>query len=442
MQILIFKALFSLFQYNPSGYYYFKSLVLAIFSTSYFFFLFRYLRNVTVAVWSAFFIGLAASTFTSLMWVSDFVLVTEFLALLVYAIFLNLEIRPKRNGTAFHVSLVLMIVLTLLCDRTKANGKLIPAILFAYVLLSDRRKFRTYGPAIAVMLILVLPWKVLIDNPAPFLFAKSGPVHAYAWQPASVSQFWRLFGGDFEPLSVLYSAHPPISVLGIIGFPLLYACIISIIIVLKRQRVHAGKMIRFLIVWAAVNAAALMSYPFLPAHFQARYAISVLTPLVPLLLLTMYNAAELTWKRAKVAEVLVVALVLIQIGFHGYHTFRTRNDFPTLMIASDTLREYIAQNFKDTWFFYLNSPVIVFRPTHDGNRFFTSLEDDINNVASNRPLNADLYVISFFPLNESFLELPVAFPGKSGGLYDRIFNRGKSSFYKYTFYLYKVKTGT
>ncbi|MBI5328140.1 MAG: hypothetical protein HZB80_07605 [Deltaproteobacteria bacterium] len=441
-QTLIFKALFFLFDYNASGYYYFKSLMLALFSTAYFLFLRHYLNNLTVAAFSALFLAMASSTFTSLMWVSDFVIVSEFLALLVYTIFLNLETRETSSRKLLFTSLVIMIILTVICDRTKANGKLIPGILFLYLVLFDWRKLKRYWIAISLMVFAVVPWKVLVSNPAPFFLRDdSGTVRDYAWQLASFYKFLELFGGDFEPFSLLYSAHPPISVLAIIGFPLLFASIIAMFFLVYRRAINLKhKTVRFLAVWGAVNAAALMSYPSLPSHFQARYAISTLIPLVPLLLIMIFRASIITWGGRRIPEIIIAALIIISICFHGYHTFMARNIFPPTMIASDTLREYVANNFRNTWFYYINSSVWAFRPTNDGNQFFSYQNEKASSVASRLPPNTDFYVISSRPLETSSLKLHMSFPGKSESLFDRIFNNGSAPFYKTTFYLYKIES--
>jgi len=437
-EILIFKGLFSFFGYAAPGYYYFKSLLLAIFAATYFVFLRRYLDNVAIAALSALFVIVAESSFASLMWVSDFAVLSELLALIVYGIFLHLEATQDTPNRVLIFSLASIAIVTLICDRTKANGKLIPAVLFLYVIASDWRKLKKYGWALAVMVITILPWKVLIDNPAPFLYAKGGTVKPYAWQPASLVQFWNLFGADFQPWSLIHSGHPPVSVLGIIGFPILYAFIVAMFI-LKLQPIHVDNTVRLLIIWAFINIAALASYPSLPVHFQARYAIGVLVPTIPLLLLAISNAAYSMSKDMRIAQTVMAVLMTTPIALHCYYTFQARNDFPTLMIASDTLREYVAQHFTNTSFFYLNSPVMAFRPADDRNEFFTSLDRDINTVASQVRSKSNLYVISFFPLKESFLDEPLAFPGKSNALYDRMFNTGSAGLYKYTFYLYKVK---
>ena len=168
-QTLIFKALFSLFEYNASGYFYFKSLMLALFSTVYFIFLRRFLNITAVALFSTLFLAMASSTFGSLKWAGDLVIVSEFLALLVYSTFMYLETQEKPSKIRLFGCLALMVILTLICDRTRASGKLIPGILFFYIVIFYWSKLKRYGLTILLMVITVLPWKVLISNPVPFL---------------------------------------------------------------------------------------------------------------------------------------------------------------------------------------------------------------------------------------------------------------------------------
>jgi len=427
VQTLTFKALFSLFDYNASGYYFFKSFMLALFCATYYLFLRRHLSSKAVAALSALFLTVASSTFVSLYWMSDFVIVSEFWALLVFAVFLHLETIDQPDRKKIVIGLILMVLLTLICDRTKANGKLIPGILFLYIVLLDWRKLKRYGLAIGLMIIMLIPWPVLLSDPAPFLVTNTGTPASYAWQPASLYKFWVLFAGDFSPFSLFYSTYPPISILAVLGFPLVYLGIAAGIFLIFRKT-PAPPAVRFMIVWTVVNLAALMSYPTLPPQFQARYAISVLIPLLPLALLGIHSTAGWIWKHRQAPTLLVVFLVTIQIGFHCYHTVRMRNiGTPGYMIASDTMREYIADNFSETGFFYYQLSVMAFRPTTTGNRFFSSKQHDFKEVVSSLPSGTPVFVISTVPLNESAFRLHATFPGKSDNWYDRIFNEDDNS---------------
>lgn len=436
VQTLIFQLLHALFDYEPSGYYYFKSLILALFSTFYYLFLRRFLNLAAVAIFSTLFLATASSTFRSLIWVSDLVIVSELLALLVYSLFLYLETVEKPSKARLFGCLVLIVILTLICDRTRASAKLIPGVLFFYIVIFDWRKLKRYGLTIAAMVFMLLPWQVLINNPAPFLRANPATVKSHVWQPASTHKFWKLFGGDFEPFSLFYTWSAPISILGILGFILLYVFIIATII-LTIKRFSLQKADKLLIIWFAINAVALMSYPSLPPHFQARYAISVLTPLIPLVLLVIYRAAQLTTSRRWFPALLIAALVMIQICFHAHHTFRARNGAPAFMIAADNLRGYIADNYKNTFFFYQYFPVSAFRPTDDGNQFFGA--GNAFAIVERKSLlaKAPLYIASRLSFSHPTAKLEKTFPGKSESLYDRIFNSGEPVYYETTLFLYK-----
>jgi len=422
VQTLTFKALFALFEYNASGYYFFKSLMLGLFSAAYFLFLRHHLHNMIVAAISAVFLIVASSTFTSLYWVSDFVIVSEFFALLVFALFLHLETDDKSSRGKAIAYLALMVLLTIICDRTKANGKLIPGILFLYIVLFDWRKLKRYGIPIILMVLVVLPWPVLITDPAPFLFVKGSAPPAYAWQPASLNKLWTLFAGDFAPFSLLYSKYPPISVMAILGFPLVYLGSAGAVFLLYRKTA-VPMAVRFMLVWAVVNIAALMSYPALPQHFQARYAISSLVPLCPLLFLAIYSATQRLLSQRFAAATLLTLVAVIQIGFHGYHTVRMRNiGMPSLMIASGEVREYIAANFSNAAFYYYELPVFAFRPTSDGNQFFSSIHDTWPDVIASQPQGTSLFVVSGKSIYSPELRLHAVFPGRSDSWFDRTFN--------------------
>ena len=71
----------------------------------------------------------------------------------------------------------------------------------------------------------------MLTNPIPpFIHADPSTISKLSWQPVSLNKFWLLFARDFEFFSLLYPEYPPISILAIIGFPLLYMVVISIAI--------------------------------------------------------------------------------------------------------------------------------------------------------------------------------------------------------------------
>jgi len=462
-QVLIFKGLFELFGYEPSGYFYFKSLLLALFSIVYLFFMRKYLQSTTIAILSVFLLAMSSSTFTSLYWMSDFVIVSEFLTLIVFVLFLNLENKKNhRNKFTVIITLVLILILTIIADRTKANAKLIPAIIFIYIIIVDWRKLKRYGIVLAMMIISVLPIKVMLTNPIPpFIHADPSTISKLSWQPVSLNKFWLLFARDFEFFSLLYPGYPPISILAIIGFPLVYMVVISIAILfykyLKKKNIFLlneygvenyqmesiKKNIVFISIWALVNIIALASYPSLPKHFQARYAISVLIPLIPLLLILVYSAMRfLLISKKHLVLIFISLLLIIQLPFNVYHTFRMRNDYPTYIIAKEKLEDHVASKFKNSIFGYFWLPDINFVKAGESNEFIyianphaTSIF--IKELSKRSDSPAYFYLISLYKV--PFGKLYKSFPGKSDDLFDRIFNSGENTYYRYTLYLYQFK---
>jgi len=461
-QVLIFQVLFPVLGYHASGYYYFKSVILGLLCAVYFLFLGRYLRSGFAAFASPIILLVSCSTFTSLYWVSDFVILSELLALLVFFLFLYLETRegeiPK---PALLLILAGMLLLTLFCDRTKANGKLIPGILLFYIFLTDIRKLKRYGILLVFMIFILVPWKVVLKNPIPpFIADPRKMTDVYSWQPAASGKFWLLFGRDFKMLSLGYKDHPPISILAILGFPLVYSAIAGCGIIFYRflpeknlaagamkkwrefRKSPGGRVILFLFCWGTVNIVSLASYPTLPPHFRSRYAISVLIPLLPLVLVVIERGAgSIVSEKRKAVRVFLWSLLSIQILFQGYQTFRMRNDFPSFIIASDRARDYIAGNIRESSIFYLNLPIMSYRPTDTGNRFYEPGKQ-FNLTAAAKKLGVPLekcYVLSANPVKSPYLHLKRDFPGVSESLYDRIMNSGDSRVYKRTMYLYEVK---
>ncbi len=465
-QVFIYKGLFSLFGYEANGYFFFKAFITGLLSLAYFFFILRYLKNFAVAAASALFIGISSSTYTSLFWVSDFVVVSELITLCVYAVFLELDLSDKpRKAMKTAVTLVIIVILTIIADRTKANAKLIPGIIFLYLILTGPKRLYRYWPALVAMGLSLVPVAKILKSPVPtFIYAEPGTVTPASWQPASIEKFWRLFGAGFEPLSFTYKTHPPISILSIIGFVLLYAFLIAAVFLIYKKvktRKSAGsaslrdtlkenKAIVFFFSWAAINLLAMLSYPELPDYFQARYAISFFIPAIPLVFLTVYSAASLIGDRTggtggggggRTGGAILALLLIVHLCFHSYQTFRVRNNFPTLMIASDTLREYVSSTYKGRHFYYLRLPNYYYRvDDKSDNKFISSFKEPNIIVAAKkfgiRP--NDFLLISFEQIDDPTLLLIREFPGISGAHFDRLFNSGVSKRNRTTFYLYEV----
>ncbi len=457
-ETFVFKILYSLFGYNASGYYYFKSLAAALLGAAYFLFLSRYLRSTAVAVACAVFIGLASSTFTSLYWVSDFVIVSELLALVVFWIFLKIDLSENPTRARLIISFVAIFLLTLIADRTKANAKLIPAIIFIYIIVTGAGRLKRYWPLLAVVGVTLVPIAYMLKHPSlPFLSAGGSTVEAHAWQPATSAKLWLLFGKGFEPLSLSYATHPPISILSVLGFPIVYLAIAGFAYLLYKcltkksaeecgafigntEAIKKRRVVIFISIWAAVNTLALMSYPTLPDHFQARYAISVLVALLPLLLLIIKTAVEKISRKKLAGAAVVSILVIIQLGFHYGHTVRMRSGMPSFIIALDKTREYIETNYRGKVFYFQNIPAFRYRPGEERNTIVTSLsEPDAVVAARKRGIRpSELYVVMDRDVKDPTLRLIKAFPGRSDSLFGNVYNSGEKPKFKTTLFLYRM----
>ena len=81
---------------------------------------------------------------------------------------------------------------------------------------------------------------------------------------------------------------------------------------------------------------------------------------------------------------------------------------------------------------------MAFRPTDDGNRFFETYYRRFKSLADESLIsNSSLYIISEERINSYNVTLKKTFPGKSEGLYDKIFNGGDHRHHEYTLHLYK-----
>ncbi|MEM6366502.1 MAG: hypothetical protein AAF745_18895, partial [Planctomycetota bacterium] len=344
--------------------------------------------------------------------------------------------------------LVVIFILTLVCDRTKANAKLIPAIIVVHIAITNASRLKIYIPLVALMGLALVPVPELIRNPIPpFLSDPNQELPAHAWQEASSSKFMMLFAGDFRPLSLRYSGYHPISVLAIIGFPLVYSGIAGLLIgVSKALRAirsaaapmtatrqwldsRQGKIVSFLAIWSVINVLALASYPKLPTHFQSRYAISVLIPSVPLLLLLTTKAwTACLPSRKRLGRAFIIGLVGIHILSHSLYTLHNRSAyFCDFMIASNKLCDHVDRQLQNSLVICHYFGVPSYRPTARGNRW-VSVSGPLNlkDVAAEYEVSLDqCFVVARpqFRYPETVLTQLETFDGSSDALFDRLFPR-------------------
>lgn len=169
VELLIWKTLLSLFGYNPSVFYFLKAFFLFLVSLI----VFCFTRNLTEKKWVAILICLfyAATlpAFMSVLVISDFGLLAQFIQGLSILLFLYLLMKTGKDGTPplrFFMYCVLLYGLVWLGTKTYETVKILPPLFLTfmclYLLLKNdpslsKKRYLVLMVTILLMFILVVP---------------------------------------------------------------------------------------------------------------------------------------------------------------------------------------------------------------------------------------------------------------------------------------------
>ncbi|MCM2279193.1 MAG: tetratricopeptide repeat protein [Oligoflexia bacterium] len=251
--------------------------------------------------------------------------------------------------------------LTYLGYKSKADLKLIPVILGAYILLVRPRQWRYFALPIGMMALLAVPWgKSIFQKLPPFLPGSQGSEIGWMWQPASLGRLrdflWNPAGTDF--LTSL--REPSLSLAAILG-PFLLLPLAAFVLwrgrgeglghrwrAWRRFATPEDRARLFVVIWLAVVLVGISALPALNSIFRVRYGI---LPLVPVSLL-------LGWAFGSFAEAAngarqaiprwvalgAVTLFAVQAGVNLTRSITYRRDLGQVMVAVDQVYEYFARN--------------------------------------------------------------------------------------------------
>ncbi len=381
VQILLFKALFSLSGHGPAAYYLFKAFLVALLAVALAFFARGAGLGARAGLLAGAVVAAASPTFASALWVSDFELLAQLLTVAFLGAFLAFDrIDPSRlpAWTArFWAWQAGLFALALLAHRTKGSAKLLPGILLCYLLLFRRRALRRCLPLVAALGLSVVPVFHLLEDPVP-PFAPFSPDRSegWKWKPANLETLWMLTLGNTDPLTGT-AEMPVASSLGSVLCPvLLVGALASLLAVgpgaLPDSSSDKGRALRLTALWAAAAVAAVAAFaafPRLPAGFMARYVVVGLVPL-SLLLGALFDRAS---RRLPFAGAAVAcAALILSFAAQNLPVIRfARESIGQTIVAYDRAREDISRSLERADVLLSGFTYGYHRQRRDTNRYFT-----------------------------------------------------------------------
>jgi tetratricopeptide (TPR) repeat protein len=324
--------------------------------------------------------------------------------------------------------------LTYLGYKSKADLKLVPFILGAYVLLLRRRQWMFFAVPIGLMLLLAVPWGPgIFTKLPPFVPGSQGSEINWMWQPASFSRFFEFLWSS-APFHALGSLREPtISLAGLLG-PFILLPLAAFLVWLTDGAIdrvpwkaHATTVDRariFTLIWVAAMLLAVSALPAINYTFRIRYGILTMVP-VSLVLAWAFGLFTASLPRLP-SWTLPVALacVVLQCGINLYRSIAYRRDMGQVMVAVDQVYESFQKNYPNEKLTLLPD----FRPYDyrpDAAKAFTEKEwlSRAEDLPGKNHERFRTYAISWNPSLWDQLEVVGHFTGcRETSFFDRIFS--------------------
>lgn len=326
-------------------------------------------------------------------------------------------------------------VFTYLGYKSKADLKLIPVILAAYVLVVRRKQWKLFAAPAALLVFLAVPWGgAIFRKLPPFMPGSQGSEIGWMWQPAS---FERLFDfiwtrGTYSFLSSL--KDPTLSLAGLLGPFLLVGALAFL-----GWRAEALDKVRwgslesrqdrarvFVLIWFGIVLAGISALPGLNYIFRIRYGILTMVPVSLLLAWVFGLFAESVGRKERSlprwAMVAGVAVLSIQSAMNLNRSIHYRRDLGQVMVSVDQAYEHVTKNFpSEKLTLFPDFRPYDYRPDAPSailNREWLSKPEDL--VSKHQPYKA--YAISWKPSLWPAMEMVAHFPGcRETTVFDRLF---------------------
>ncbi len=334
---------------------------------------------------------LSSPVFSSLLWVSDFELLAQLTILAAFGCFLSQERQNLYHNDRYRFYLYQagIFLLLLLGHHTKGSAKLIPAILFGYLLVHRRQFLKRYLPLLGLMVLAVVPFLSLADDPlppfAPFAQDRS---QGWMWKPANLTTLGILLVGNAHPFAGTAGPGVAYSLLGVLCPVLLWTGLTGTGLLVYRRREcqplapGARTAIVLALVWLCGVILSFSAFPRLPLGFMVRYVTGVLVPASILVALLLSRAADLLPSAWKPAAAPLLALIVLAHGAVNFgHVRYVRESFGQIIVAYDRARSGLSKKVQNANVLLVGLPYSYARPLGDGNRYIKDLD---------RPFQLDL----------------------------------------------------
>lgn len=348
VQVLVFKGLYGLFAQTAAGYYAFKAFLLAAVAVG----ITRLARTLHFGTSTALLAGaifaLSSPAHASALWVSDFELLAEVLILAALGQFWRMLESPASDRVSEWLNQVMFVLLAVVAHRTKGSAKLIPAIVLIYLFLYRRDQIRRFVPALALILLTIVPVSQVISEPLPpFAPFAEDQSQGWMWKPANTGTLATLVLGNFHPLWGTTGPEIAFSLLAVLSPALLWAMVAgAAYLAASRGKSCFTPATGLLTVWAAVAILSYASFPRLPEGFMARYVVVALVPVS--LLIARIVTESFRDRRKVVVGLAVTTLLSVHAAYNFESTRHLRDTLGQVIVAYDQAREYISTRIQDS----------------------------------------------------------------------------------------------
>jgi tetratricopeptide (TPR) repeat protein len=337
-----------------------KSCWLAALCTALYHWSLEFARDRRLALAAAVFFLAAPAPMAAFMWHADFAPTAEFLfAAITWLLWRQIEQTPaewthwREPGRAWWLRWLGLSLLTYLSYKSKADLKLIPAILFLYLACVRPRQLALFAPVFALMGLLAVPWgKAIFHSAPPFAPGSGGSRIGWMWQPASFHRLRDFFWSN-EPNAMM--TRPTLSMAGVLGPFLLMALFGSgLWLALRREPFtetpQQRRALLLAAIWASVATVGVSALPQLNYTFRIRYGIILL---VPTTLLLAWALGRMT-RLPRAARWVVAALFFVQLGLNGYRSMQIRAEFGDIELSIDRVYTYVDTHDPDANLLLMN----------------------------------------------------------------------------------------
>jgi hypothetical protein len=378
---------------------------------------------------------------------SDFATTAEFLFLsLTYVIWSEVEKTPKewhafplartRDERGWMLRWFGISFLTYIAYKSKADLKLIPAILGSYILITRPKQWKLFAWPIVFMLLFAVPWGgAIFHKLPPFLPGSQGSEINWMWQPASASRLLDFIWSSGSWSLASFLSDPTLSLSALLGPFLLFGLLIffgwKIFIKKELGEKHAtwrssetpqDRARTFVLLWLFFIFVAVSALPALNYSFRVRYGI---LPMIPASLLISWALGSLATSKNHAPRwmvPLVLGLFVVQATINFNRSITQRLTLGHVMVAVDQVYERFAQDYS-SYSLTLSPEFLPYdyrpdAPSSIHNKKRLSKLDDLNTGYA--PYKT--YVISWMPSLWERVELVQRYSGcRESALFDFFF---------------------